>query len=160
MLSNTFSRTFDWVIVMSSPLHVHVICYACLQGLRGSELVVLILGERYGAVPPGSGLSATHEEYRDARGTKPVVAFVQEGVTPEAEQAGCCQSKRICWLGVADGVGRVHASSSQARQSVSILQLLAGGNPPGGDDVCAISAFVAECGRPAVRARDRRRVRI
>jgi hypothetical protein len=60
---------------------------ACLQGLRKSDLVVLILGERYGVVPAGSTFSATHQEYREARGTKPVIAFVQQGVTPEAEQA-------------------------------------------------------------------------
>ena len=60
---------------------------ACLTGLRGADAVVLILGERYGAVQAGSGLSATHEEYRDARGRKPVIAFVQEGITPEPAQA-------------------------------------------------------------------------
>lgn len=60
---------------------------ACLQGVRESDLVVLVLGEDYGPVQPGSGLSATHEEYREARGTKQVLAFVQQGVTPEARQA-------------------------------------------------------------------------
>lgn len=60
---------------------------ACLQGLRKSDLVVLILGEHYGAKQPGSGLSATHEEYRDAQGRKPVIAFVQEGTVPDSEQA-------------------------------------------------------------------------
>jgi hypothetical protein len=60
---------------------------ACLQGLRGADLVVLILGESYGAAQPGSGLSATHEEYREARGRKPVLAFVQNGVTPDSQQA-------------------------------------------------------------------------
>ena len=60
---------------------------ACLNGLRGSDLVVLVLGERYGVIPPGSTISATHQEYREARGTKPVIAFVQQGVTPEPEQA-------------------------------------------------------------------------
>lgn len=59
---------------------------ACLQGLRGSDAVVLVLGERYGVVPHGSTISATHQEYREARGTKPVIAFVQEGVTAEPEQ--------------------------------------------------------------------------
>lgn len=29
---------------------------ACLQGLRASNLVVLILGNKYGAIPPGSSL--------------------------------------------------------------------------------------------------------
>lgn len=60
---------------------------ACLRELRGSDLVVLVLGERYGFVPAGSTMSATHQEYRDAKGAKPVVAFVQQGVTPEPEQA-------------------------------------------------------------------------
>jgi hypothetical protein len=59
---------------------------ACLTGLRQSDLVVLVLGERYGAEQP-SGLSATHEEYREAQGSKPVLAFVQEGVTFEPRQA-------------------------------------------------------------------------
>lgn len=60
---------------------------ACLSGLRKSDVVVLILGERYGASQPTSQLSATHEEYREARGRKPVIAFVQDGITPEPEQA-------------------------------------------------------------------------
>jgi hypothetical protein len=58
---------------------------ACLTGLRQSDLVVLILGEQYGAVQ-SSGLSATHEEYREAKGRKPVIAFVQEGVSRDSQQ--------------------------------------------------------------------------
>lgn len=57
---------------------------ACLAGLRQSDLVVLILGTRYGA-KQASGLSATHEEYREARGRKPILTFVQEG-EPDADQ--------------------------------------------------------------------------
>lgn len=60
---------------------------ACLQGLRSADVTVLVLGEDYGAVQPGSGLSATHEEYREARDTKPILAFVQEGVSHGPEQA-------------------------------------------------------------------------
>lgn len=59
---------------------------ACLQGVRDSEVVVLVLGGRYGAVQRGSGLSATHEEFREARERKPVLAFVQEGVQRDAHQ--------------------------------------------------------------------------
>lgn len=59
---------------------------ACLTGIRQSALVVLILGERYGAAQ-GSGLSATHEEYEEAKTTRPVIAFVQEGISPEPRQA-------------------------------------------------------------------------
>lgn len=60
---------------------------ACLQELRGSDMVVLMLGEHYGFVPPGASLSATHQEYREARETKPVLAFVQQGISPGPEQA-------------------------------------------------------------------------
>ena len=59
---------------------------ACLDGLRNSGLVVLMLGEAYGT-KQASGLSATHEEYREARDTKPVIAFVQEGVIRDADEA-------------------------------------------------------------------------
>lgn len=58
---------------------------ACLQGLRQSGLVILILGEHYGAMQP-SGLSATHEEYREARDHYPVIAFVEEGVDRDPQE--------------------------------------------------------------------------
>ena len=54
----------------------------CLAGVRDADVVVLLLGARYGT-PQASGLSPTHEEYREARGAKPVLAFVQTGVTTE-----------------------------------------------------------------------------
>lgn len=60
---------------------------ACLQELRRSDRVVLVLGAHYGLVPAGSTLSATHQEYREARGTKPVLAFVQQGVDPDERLA-------------------------------------------------------------------------
>jgi hypothetical protein len=59
---------------------------ACLSGIRQSDLVILILGEHYGAIQ-SSGLSATHEEYREAKGRKPVISFVQDGVTRDPQQA-------------------------------------------------------------------------
>jgi hypothetical protein len=58
---------------------------ACLKDVREADLVVLILGESYGAAQQ-SGLSATHEEYREARGRKPILAFVQRGIKPDAQQ--------------------------------------------------------------------------
>lgn len=57
----------------------------CLAGVRAADVVVLILGGRYGA-PQKSGLSATHEEYREAKGRCPVLVFVEQGVEREAEQ--------------------------------------------------------------------------
>ncbi|GEO97842.1 hypothetical protein GCM10007887_01810 [Methylobacterium haplocladii] len=59
---------------------------ACLEGIRQAGIVVLILGKDYGAKQP-SGLSATHEEYREARQSRPVIAFVQEGVDRDADEA-------------------------------------------------------------------------
>lgn len=64
---------------------------ACLDGLRQSSVVVLILGEKYGAKQQPSGISATHEEYREARERRPVIAFVQEGVEREPDEAALVQ---------------------------------------------------------------------
>lgn len=58
---------------------------ACLGAVRASDVVVLVLGDRYGAIQE-SGLSATHEEYREARGTKPVLVFVQQRIDPDEQQ--------------------------------------------------------------------------
>jgi len=57
----------------------------CLAGVRAADVVVLILGARYGE-PQSSGLSPTHEEFREAREGSRVLAFVQEGVTREPRQ--------------------------------------------------------------------------
>jgi hypothetical protein len=66
----------------ASPLSPQQVC---LGAVRDADVVVLLLGARYGD-PQGSGLSPTHEEYREARGRKPVLAFVQSGVEREGEQ--------------------------------------------------------------------------
>ena len=60
---------------------------ACLDGVRQSDLVILLLGADYGAVQQVSGLSATHEEYREAKDRRPVIAFVQDGVQRDPAQA-------------------------------------------------------------------------
>ncbi|MCY1669595.1 DUF4062 domain-containing protein [Novosphingobium sp. SL115] len=59
---------------------------ACLQGVREADLVVLILGERYGWSETHSGLSPTHEEFREAVNEGKVISFVQTGVTCEPAQ--------------------------------------------------------------------------
>lgn len=64
---------------------------ACLGGVREADLVVLILGANYGVVQPVSGISATHEEYREAKNRRPVLAFVQEGVERDARQVAFVQ---------------------------------------------------------------------
>ena len=53
--------------------------------MRDADVVVLLLGDRYGHRQE-SGLSATHEEYREAKERRPVLAFVQESVEREAAQ--------------------------------------------------------------------------
>lgn len=55
---------------------------ACLAGVRWADVIVLLLGARYGALQPG-GLSATHTEYREARERRQVLAFVQDDVARE-----------------------------------------------------------------------------
>lgn len=78
-LGHTVVAAEDFRVSPNSPQQV------CLAGVRDADLVVLLLGERYGA-PQTSGLSPTHEEYHEARGTKPVFTFVQAGAAPEPDQ--------------------------------------------------------------------------
>lgn len=72
-------RAEDFGATASSPQQ------ACLDGVRKADMTVLLLGKRYGA-KQRSGLSATHEEYREARERHSVLAFVQQNVDPEAAQ--------------------------------------------------------------------------
>lgn len=59
---------------------------ACLAGVRASDALILVLGSKYGH-PQASGLSATHEEYQEARDTRPVLVMLQAGLDPEPSQA-------------------------------------------------------------------------
>jgi hypothetical protein len=58
---------------------------ACMTGVRQADLVLLILGERYGAIQ-ASGKSATHEEYQEAKSKKPILVFVQDNVAMDPRQ--------------------------------------------------------------------------
>ncbi len=58
---------------------------ACLAGVRAANAVVLLLGERYGPLQV-SGMSATHEEYQEAKDRCPIFAFVQSDVPREPDQ--------------------------------------------------------------------------
>lgn len=58
---------------------------ACLAGIRWADAVVVLLGPRYGHKQP-SGLSATHEEYREAKERCAVLGFAQENVEVEPDQ--------------------------------------------------------------------------
>ena len=58
---------------------------ACLDGVRGADVVVLLAGARYGAVQ-ASGRSPTDEEYREARESKQVLVFVERVADREPKQ--------------------------------------------------------------------------
>lgn len=57
----------------------------CLAGVRWADIVILILGPRYGNHQK-SGLSATHEEYQEAKGRCSLLAFAQERIEREPSQ--------------------------------------------------------------------------
>jgi hypothetical protein len=78
-LRHDVKRSEDFTASSATPQQ------ACLAGVRWAEAVVLILGARYGERQP-SGLSATHEEYREARERGSVLVFVENGVTYEPAQ--------------------------------------------------------------------------
>ena len=60
---------------------------ACLSGAGAADAMVLILGSRYGT-PQRSGLSATHEEYREAvEQAVPIFVFIESDSDPCAAQA-------------------------------------------------------------------------
>ncbi len=59
---------------------------ACMEAARTADLTVVLLGERYGELQD-SGLSATHEEFREACDHGGVIAFVQADIEPEPRQA-------------------------------------------------------------------------
>ncbi len=59
---------------------------ACLQAVRESDVMVLLLGAKYGKIQP-SGLSATQEEYEEAeRVAKQVLVFIESNTDPDQEQ--------------------------------------------------------------------------
>ena len=59
---------------------------ACLDGVRSADAVVLLLGSRYGSIAP-SGISATEEEYNEARHThKRIFVFLENVASREPRQ--------------------------------------------------------------------------
>jgi hypothetical protein len=79
-LGHNVTQAEDFTASPSSPQAT------CLQGVREADVMILILGPRYGA-RQASGRSATHEEYLEARGSTPVLVFIQVQVEFEADQA-------------------------------------------------------------------------
>jgi hypothetical protein len=90
-LRHQVTRSEDFSATPDSPQ------IACLAGIRQADVVVVLLGARYGPVQ-ASGMSATHEEFAEARATKPTLVLIQGGITPEPEQASLIQEARD-WSG-------------------------------------------------------------
>lgn len=65
----------------------------CLAAVRAADVMILILGSEYGQ-PMGSGLSATHQEYREARESTSVLGFLHADAVPDADQAGFIREVR------------------------------------------------------------------
>jgi hypothetical protein len=78
-LGHEVTRSEDFV---ASPATSQI---ACLAGVRDSDAVIVLLGERYGSVQ-ASGKSPTHEEFEEAKDSKPLFAFIQSGTNPEPRQ--------------------------------------------------------------------------
>lgn len=79
-LGHDVVRAEDFGASSSSPR------VACLEAVRTSELVILVMGGRYGEIQ-GSGKSATHEEFHEAQGRKDIIVFIQSPCDREQEQA-------------------------------------------------------------------------
>ena len=65
----------------------------CLAAARSADLVLLLMGAKYGAAQE-RGVSPTHEEYREAREHTPVLVFEQEGCQREPNQEAFYQEVR------------------------------------------------------------------
>ncbi len=91
VLRHTPIRAEDYGASTASPQQ------ACLQGVRDSDLTVVLLGRRYGAVQ-ASGKSATHEEYLEGRDRGRAIVLVQDAVEFEPRQAELVQEVKA-WTG-------------------------------------------------------------
>ena len=68
------------------PAHPNTPQQACLQEVRESDVMVLLLGAKYGTIQ-SSGLSATQEEFEEAEhGGKPVLVFIESNKHPDQKQ--------------------------------------------------------------------------
>lgn len=85
------TEIFDVVRTETLPAAEQSSRKVCLDGVATTELFVLIVGRRYGFVPPSNNpdqLSVTHLEYLEAKRLgRPVFAFLQDGVEPEEQVA-------------------------------------------------------------------------
>lgn len=98
---------------------------ACLAGVRWADVVVLLLGARYGD-RQSSGISATHEEYQEAKSRCPVLAFVQRDVDREAAQQEFIEEVRSWAGGVLTGdfasSEELHDAATRALHELELAQ--------------------------------------
>jgi hypothetical protein len=104
VLRHQVLRAEDFGAIANSPQRV------CLAAVREADVVVLIMGERYGESQSASGLSPTHEEFREALDHCQVLAFVQDGATLDKKQSEFVQEVRA-WAS-----GQYTASFSAAEE--------------------------------------------
>ncbi len=94
-------------------------------GLPPVGVVVLLLGGRYGDRLP-SGISATHEEYREAKSRCPVLAFVPRDVDREAAQQDFVDAVRSWAGGVLTGdfasPEELHDAATRAMHELELAQ--------------------------------------
>lgn len=98
------ARTLDHEVLMAERFGARADSpqQACLKAVRDADVVLAVLGERYGEVQP-SGLSATHEEYKEAVQYSAVLVFVQQGTEPEPRQAAFIAEARPWETGAMTG---------------------------------------------------------
>src|ERR1051326_6906942 len=79
-LRHEVNRAEDFGASADSPQRV------CLAGVRESDVVILLIGARYGEAQGDRRLSPTHEEYLEARERGSVLVFVPNAVGCEPSQ--------------------------------------------------------------------------
>lgn len=104
---------------------------ACLEGVRSSDAYLLLLGARYGAPFPETGLSPTAEEHVAARVKGiPRLVMRKTGVTPEPKQLELIEEVRSYrdgvfyneFMDVADLQAKVVAAVRQQEQAPGPLE--------------------------------------
>ena len=108
---------------------------ACLASVREADVLILILGERYGATQE-SGLSATHEEYNEARNCSiPVLVFLQEDSNPEPGQTRFIAAVRHWSAGsLSANFGTPHDLQIAVVRALRSLERTQAREPPGDED--------------------------
>ena len=109
---------------------------ACLQEVQNSDAMVLVIGERYGDKQQ-SGLSATHEEYREARRMRmPVIVMVQQNVSREDPQEAFLREVREWegghYTGSFESPNELRISTIRSLHELGIQQVQ---GPPDADEI-------------------------